>query len=105
VPQAEPSSRIRSSAAAVPAPITAHSPKKETARMTVLPNPPTKPAVEMKKTQPPLIDLPAMKTLTTRVTVAPQPVSGFDEMPMPLCWTLFAVSAATLLIQIWNYLS
>lgn len=90
----------------MPAPITAHSPKKETARITVFPDPPTKPTVEMKKTQP-LIDLPAVKTPTTRVTVspAPQPVSRIDENLMPLCWTLFAVSAATLLIQIWNYLS
>jgi hypothetical protein len=103
-PQAEPSSPIRTAAAAVPAPITANSPKKETARITVSPDPPTKPTVEMKRTQP-LIDLSAMKTSTTRVTVAPQPVSRLDENLMPLCWTLFAVSAATLLIQIWNYLS
>jgi hypothetical protein len=105
-PQAEPSSPVRSAAAAMPAPITAHSPKKETARITVFPDPPTKPTVEITKTHP-LIDLPAVKTPTTRVTVspAPQPVSRIDENLMPLCWTLFAVSAATLLIQIWNYLS
>jgi hypothetical protein len=81
-------------------------PKKETVRISVLPEAPTKPAVEMKKTQV-LIDLPVVKAPTTRVTVAPAPqsVSRINEVPMPLCWALFAVSAATLLIQIWNYLS
>jgi hypothetical protein len=92
----------------MPAPMTMHSPKKETTRMTVLPDPPAKPVVEMKKTQP-LIDLPAVEAPATRVTVAPriesQPVSKIDEMPMPLCWGLLGVSAAILILQIWNYLS
>src|SRR5947209_13668093 len=102
-------SPIRAAAAAIPAPLPPHTPKKETARITVLPDPPNKPAVEMKKTQP-LIDLPPSATPVTRVTVAPAPAqpaakSPLDEIPMPLCWALFAGSAAILILQIWNYLS
>lgn len=103
---AEPPSPVRSAGAAMPAPMTTHSPKKETARITVLPDPPTKPAVEMKKTQP-LIGLPAVKTPTTTIAVTPtpQPASQIDEIPMPLCWALLAASGAILILQIWNYVS
>src|SRR3954468_21990719 len=98
-------SPIRASAAAMPAPVT--TPKKETARITVLPDPPAKSPVQMKKTQP-LIDLPAMEKPATAVTVAPAPEpktqAWIDEVPMPLCWGLAAVSAAILILQIWNYL-
>jgi hypothetical protein len=69
-----------------------------------LPNPPAKPAVQMKKTQP-LIDLPAIETPSTTVTVTPQPQLRIDQMPMPLCWALLAASAAILILQIWNYVS
>ena len=99
------------------APAAPPSPKKETARITVLPDPPFKPAVQMKKTQP-LIDLPTPdKPPTVSVTVATQTtapaenVSGpgliraIDNTPMPLCWVLVGVSAAILLIQIWSYFS
>ena len=92
----------------MPAPITTPAPKKETARITVLPDPQPKPAVQMKKTQP-LIDLPAMETPATTVTLTPEPAPKpqlqIDQIPMPLCWTLLAVSAAILILQIWNYLS
>ena len=55
----------------------------------------------------PLIDLPAVKTSTTTIPVTPttQPASRIDAIPMALCWALFAASAATLILQIWNYLS
>jgi len=73
-----------------------------------LPDPQPKPAVEMKKTQP-LIDLPAMETPATTVTLTPAPESEpqprIDQIPMPLCWGLLAASAAILILQIWNYLS
>jgi hypothetical protein len=85
----------------------AASPKKETARITVLPDPPSKPAVQMKKTQP-LIDLPKIETPSTTVTVTapePTPQTGIDQIPMPLCWALLGTSAAILILQIWNYLS
>jgi hypothetical protein len=97
-------SPARAAAAAMPAPMTTHAPKKETARITVLPDPLAKPAVQMKKTQP-LIDLPAIETPSTTVTVTPEPQLGIDQIPMPLCWALLAVSAAILILQIWNYLS
>ena len=109
-------SPVRAAAVAMPAPMPTHSPKKETARITVLPDPPIKPAVEMKKTQP-LIDLPAAQAPISKVTVAPappppqppaprsQPQMRIDDIPMPLCWGLLAVSAAILILQIWNYLS
>ena len=88
----------------MPAPRTTLAPKKETARISVLPDPPAKPAVQMKKTQP-LIDLPAIETPSTTVTLTPRPQLGIDQMPMPLCWALLAVSTAILILQIWNYLS
>jgi hypothetical protein len=92
------------------------SPKEETARITLLPDPPTKPAVAMKKTQP-LIDLPPTDRPTISATVAPQtsatseyfpvpaPIRTIDAIPMQLCWALLGVSAAILLIQIWSYFS
>ena len=91
----------------MPAPMpTPASPKKETARITVLPDPPAKPAVQMKKTQP-LIDLPKIEMPATTVTVTPQPLPqiGIAQIPVPLCWGLLAASAAILILQIWNYLS
>jgi hypothetical protein len=88
--------------------MTTHSPKKETARITVLPDPPSKPAVEMKKTQP-LIDLPRVEAPATKIIVTsqpqPEPAATVDNIPMPLCWALLGASAATLILQIWNYLS
>src|SRR2546423_12657812 len=101
-------SPARSAAAAMPEPMpTPAHPKKETARITVLPDPPSKPAVQMKKTQP-LINLPATQAPTPTVTVTaapPAPQLRVDQIPMPLCWGLLAMSAAILIIQIWNYLS
>ena len=76
--------------------------------MAVLPDPQPKPAVQMKETQP-LIDLPAMETPATTVTLTPEPAPTpqlrIDQIPMPLCWGLVTVSAAILILQIWNYLS
>jgi hypothetical protein len=37
--------------------------------------------------------------------VTPRPQLRIDRIPMPLCWTLLAVSATILILQIWNYLS
>ena len=93
-------------AAAMPSSVPAASPKKETARITVLPDPPAKPAVQMKKTQP-LIDLPAMEKPVAAVKVTPQPAPQLriDNIPMGLCWALFGISVAILILQIWNYLS
>ena len=81
-------------------------PKKETARITVLPDPPkSSGAVQMKKTQP-LISMPAATAPVTPVTMAPkEAIVKVDAIPMPLCWILLGASAVILLIQIWNYLS
>jgi hypothetical protein len=81
-------------------------PKKETARITVLPDPPKPaPTVQMKKTQP-LITMPDPKRETVPVAVASapgEPGAIVDLVPMSLCWSLLGISALILIIQIWNY--
>jgi hypothetical protein len=88
----------------MPPPITTPAPKKQMAHITLLSDPPPKPAVQMKKTQP-LIDSPAMETPATTVTLTPEPQLQIDHIPMQLCWTLLVASAAILILQIWNYVS
>ncbi len=84
------------------------SPMKETARIP-LPDAPVKPTptVQMKKTQP-LITMPETVPQSASLTmarVAPsEPVRMADAIPKPLCWGVFIVSFAILIIQIWNYL-
>ena len=70
----------------------------------------------MTKTQP-LMAAPEPKVYTApvKVTAAPAETADktslsdifnmLDTIPMPVCWTIFGISAVTLLIQIWNYLS
>jgi hypothetical protein len=82
-------------------------PKKETARITVLPDPSPKPAtpVQMKKTQP-LSTMPQPTAPMTSVNIAPNiPVEQQIEtgISMALCWSLLAISAVVLILQIWNY--
>jgi hypothetical protein len=82
-------------------------PKKETARITVLPKPVAapKPAVNMTKTQP-LIMRPAGSAPASPITVVTsRPVHGLDLVPRSYCWGLLSISAVILLIQIWNYFS
>ena len=79
-------------------------PKKETARITLLPDPPAPSGVQMKKTQP-LIDMPSMAPPIPPVAVTPQPAPIVGSIPMALCWGLLGVSTAILLIQILNYIS
>jgi hypothetical protein len=95
-------------------------PKKETARISILPQPAAAPsaAVKMAKTQPlsttpPAVRKPAaiitpapVATTPAARTVAPATSSGLDmlnEVPMPVAWAIFGISTVTLLIQIWNY--
>ena len=92
-----------SPARATAAAMTAPAPKKETARIAVLSDPP-KPPVQMKKTQP-LIDLPAIEIPSSTVTVTPKSPLRIDQIPTPLCWALLGASAAILILQIWNYVS
>ena len=90
-----------SSAASLP------EPKKETARIAVLPDPrlTALPAVQMKKAQP-LVAMPEITLQTPALTVAMKDTTAMvDPSPMPLCWTLFGVSTVILIIQIWTYIS
>jgi hypothetical protein len=91
-------------------PATSAGPKKETARISVLPAPPARsaPAVEMKKTQP-LVSMPEPRRQTAPIAVNVEPEAAeetlVDELPMSLCWALLAASVVILTIQIWNYFS
>ncbi len=77
------------------------SPKKETARIPRMPDPPSKPlpTVQMKKTQP-LIAMPHAAPQRASIAMAPA-----EKSVMPLCWVLLGVSAIILIIQIWTYFS
>ncbi|MGZ5024508.1 MAG: hypothetical protein ACXWBS_06555 [Chthoniobacterales bacterium] len=113
-----PPPRVVSAPANYPGSGTQTGPKKETARISILPEPAARPAptVKMTKTQP-LMAAPEPKVHTAAVKVAEAPVETaektsfaalfdtLDSIPMPICWTIFGVSSITLLIQIWNYLS
>jgi hypothetical protein len=79
-------------------------PKKETARIAVLPRPtPTStPAINMTKTQPLLIH-PVGTTPVAPVVITSKPIAPRDAIPRSLAWGLLAISAVIFLIQIWNY--
>ncbi len=85
-------------------------PRKETARVPVMPEPRAMPApaVEMKKTQP-LIAMPQIAPQGTSIAVAPtgkaEESAMISAIPMPICWALLGVSTVILIIQIWTYLS
>jgi hypothetical protein len=82
-------------------------PKKETARITVPPDPRPKtlPTVQTKKAQS-LIAMPESTPQSAPLTVATKDTSAMvDAIRMPLCWTLLGVSTVILIIQIWTYFS
>jgi hypothetical protein len=82
-------------------------PRKETARVAPPTDPPSQrsSAVEMKKTQP-LFTMPgAAEAEVAPLTVTSGTEARVETIPVALCWTVFAVSALILIIQIWNYLS
>jgi hypothetical protein len=94
-------------------PLSSPGPKKETARITVLPDPPAKPlgAVQMKKTQP-LSTMPdpvspiSPITVTAAPTPSPTPLEiepHENGIPSALCWSLLAISAVVLVVQLWIY--
>jgi hypothetical protein len=61
----------------------------------------------MSKTQP-LITATATPVAppTAPATIAPaSPQPVLNVIPVPLCWGLVVVSAAILIIEIWNYIS
>ena len=80
-------------------------PKKETARISILPRPtPAGPApINMTKTQP-LIVQPTATTPVAPVVITSRPLAQLETIPRPLCWALLAISAVIFLIQIWNYI-
>jgi hypothetical protein len=81
---------------------------KETARISILPDPPKPAPMKMSKTQP-LFTLtatpvtPPTAPVTIAPAMAPQPV--IESIPTSLCWGLVLVAAAILIIEIWNYIS
>lgn len=98
--------------AAVPAPLPSRPPikplAKETARISILPDPPKPGPMKMSKTQP-LVTLTAASVTppTAPVTIAPAAArqAAIERIPTSLCWGLVLVSAAILIIEIWNYIS
>ena len=81
-------------------------PKKETARVPVMPEPPAMPApaVEMKKTQP-LFAMPQITPQRPSIAVTAAAKGEENAIPMPICWVLLGVSTVILIIQIWTYFS
>ena len=79
-------------------------PKKETARISILPKPAATPApaINMTKTQPLLVHPPAAVPAAP-VIITSKPLAPFDAIPRPLCWAVLGISALIFLIQIWNY--
>ncbi|HEY2139123.1 MAG TPA: hypothetical protein VGH00_03525 [Chthoniobacterales bacterium] len=80
-------------------------PKKETARISVLPRPTplAAPAINMTKTQPLLVH-PVGTTPVAPVVITSKPVAPVDAIPRSLAWGLVGISALIFLIQIWNYI-
>jgi hypothetical protein len=80
-------------------------PKKETARISILPRPTpvAKPAINMTKTQPLLIQ-PAAGVQPAPVIISSKPLDPFELLPKSFCWGLFGIASVIFLIQIWNYI-
>ena len=95
-----PSAAVESSIA----PSVNRGPKKETARISVLPRPtPTAaPTINMTKTQPLLVH-PVGAVQAAPVVITSKPLPRVDAIPRPLCWALLGISTVIFLIQIWNY--
>jgi hypothetical protein len=77
-------------------------PKKETVRIGVSPANPQPSSPPSQSREAVRIHLPSSASCHGRDAGS---VSRIDAIPMALCWALFAASAATLILQIWNYLS
>ncbi|MFN2622855.1 MAG: hypothetical protein ABR611_08430 [Chthoniobacterales bacterium] len=85
-------------------PLIHRGPKKETARISILPKPAATPApaINMTKTQPLLVHPPA-GIQAAPVIITSKPLAPLDAIPRPLCWAVLGISALIFLIQIWNY--
>ena len=85
-------------------PVSSPGPKKETARIAILPQPKS-PTVKMSKTQP-LITAPEPKSENAPISIEPANAGEtIESIPVPLCWALVAVSALIFIIQVWTYFS
>ena len=89
---------------ATEAPSVHRGPKKETARISILPRPAATPApaINMTKTQPLLVQ-PSTAAPAAPVIITSKPLAPLDAIPRPLCWAVLGISALIFLIQIWNY--
>ncbi len=90
----------------VDAPPASPGPKKETARIAIMPERKSAtPTVKMSKTQP-LITAPESTRETAPIFIEPENLTHVVETaPGPMCWTLVGVSAVVFIIQLWTYLS
>jgi hypothetical protein len=86
------------------APSVNRGPKKETARISVLPRPASTaaPTINMTKTQPLLIH-PVGTIPVAPVVITSKPLAPVDAIPRSLAWGVLGISAVIFLIQIWNY--
>lgn len=81
-------------------------PKKETARIAMMPERKSvTPTVKMSKTQP-LITAPEPTRQTAPIFIEPEnPTHLVETLPGPMCWGLLGISALVFIIQLWTYLS
>ena len=81
-------------------------PRKETARIAIMPEPRAAPAtVKMSKTQP-LITAPEPMSETAPISIEPEHShETIESIPVPLCWALVGISALIFIIQVWTYFS
>jgi len=86
-----------------PSSLSASGPKKETARISVSPQPAAAgaPPVNIATTELALHS--PVGGERAPVIITSKAVGRRDEISRPLCWVLFAISALIFLIQIWNY--
>jgi hypothetical protein len=80
-------------------------PRKETARITSIPESPMKATVKLGAIQPPKAPpVGAIRQMPTAVAPVP-PVALVESVPVTFCWALLGISALTLIIQLWTYFS
>jgi hypothetical protein len=81
-------------------------PRKETARIAVMPEKPMKATVRLGSIAPSTIPAAGISRPAAPVPVAvPAPAGLVESVPTSLCWALLGISALTLLIQLWTYFS
>lgn len=80
-------------------------PKKETARVALVPDRKSGPVAPMSNTQS-LVTPPAGRAGNLPMSIAPLPSgNALDFIPMAFCWGVLGFSALLFLLQLWTYLS